>query len=157
LLLTKECIQQAKIILNQCQVQNDFIVLCPGAIGHGIGKKSKIWPYWRTLANTLAKDGQQLIACPAPYELQRFKHIFSDTVTIIPNLNISLYAALMKQARQVIANDSGPMHLAASVQAPVLGIFGQTSPERCRPWGGTYIGALNAWPSCADVLKTLGF
>lgn len=42
--------------------------------------------------------------------------------------------SLIAQARLVIANDSGPMHLAAAMEKPVLGIFGPTPAQRFGPY-----------------------
>jgi lipopolysaccharide heptosyltransferase II len=44
-------------------------------------------------------------------------------------------AALLSQARVVVANDSGPMHLAAAVGTPVVAFFGPTDPGRTGPTG----------------------
>jgi ADP-heptose:LPS heptosyltransferase len=41
---------------------------------------------------------------------------------------------LARQASVFIGNDSGPMHLSASVGNRVLAIFGPTSPDRFGPW-----------------------
>jgi heptosyltransferase II len=42
-------------------------------------------------------------------------------------------AAALKICALVLTNDSGPMHLAAAVGAPVVAIFGSTSPELTGP------------------------
>ncbi len=42
---------------------------------------------------------------------------------------------LFRISRMAISNDTGPMHLAAAVGTPVLGIFGSTSPLWTRPFG----------------------
>jgi hypothetical protein len=42
-------------------------------------------------------------------------------------------AAVLKICDLVLTNDSGPMHLAAAVGAPVTAIFGSTSPELTGP------------------------
>jgi len=42
-------------------------------------------------------------------------------------------AAVLKICDLVLTNDSGPMHLAAAVGAPVVAIFGSTSPEMTGP------------------------
>ena len=44
-------------------------------------------------------------------------------------------AALFSCARVVVANDSGPMHLAAAVGVPVVAFFGPTDPGRTAPTG----------------------
>jgi len=44
-------------------------------------------------------------------------------------------AGLTARARVVVANDSGPMHLAAAVGTPVVAIFGPTDPGRTGPRG----------------------
>jgi len=41
---------------------------------------------------------------------------------------------LLRRARLVIANDSGPLHIAAALGVPTLGLFGPTSPERFGPF-----------------------
>ncbi len=41
-------------------------------------------------------------------------------------------AALLRRARLLVANDSGPVHLAAAVETPVVAIFGPTND---RAWG----------------------
>jgi len=44
-------------------------------------------------------------------------------------------AYLYKKARFVITTDSGPMHLAAAIGAPVVALFGPTDPARTGPYG----------------------
>lgn len=42
--------------------------------------------------------------------------------------------ALAAGARLVVSGDTGPLHLAASVGAPLVALFGPTRPERNGPW-----------------------
>ncbi len=44
-------------------------------------------------------------------------------------------AAVFERARGVIATDTGPMHLAAAVDTPVVALFGPTAPWRTGPFG----------------------
>ena len=76
--------------------------------------------------------------------------------TIISGLNLGTYAALLAQAEQVIANDSGPMHIAAAVGAKTLGLFGVTDPLRTSPWGQDYLGTKDRWPAVEEVCQYLG-
>ena len=43
--------------------------------------------------------------------------------------------ALLRRARLLVTNDSGPMHLAAAVGTPVIALFGPTDPARPGPYG----------------------
>jgi ADP-heptose:LPS heptosyltransferase len=62
--------------------------------------------------------------------------------------SIAELAALLAGAALVIANDSGPMHLAAAVGAPVVGVFGSTEPGWTAPVGGEVVTAAPR-PGCA--------
>jgi heptosyltransferase-1 len=43
--------------------------------------------------------------------------------------------ALTRHARLFIGGDTGPLHLAAALRVPVVGIFGPTNPARNGPYG----------------------
>jgi heptosyltransferase-1 len=43
--------------------------------------------------------------------------------------------AITRRARLFIGGDTGPMHLAAALRVPVIGIFGPTDPARNGPFG----------------------
>jgi heptosyltransferase-1 len=42
-----------------------------------------------------------------------------------------------RKAVAVVGLDSGPLHLAALLRKPGVGLFGPTDPERNGPYGGT--------------------
>lgn len=46
---------------------------------------------------------------------------------------------IIRHAQFVVSNDSGPMHVAASLNVPVFAIFGPTNPERTGPYGKGHI------------------
>ena len=54
---------------------------------------------------------------------------------IPPPTSFPQLAALLKRCDFVISNDSGPMHIAAAVGTPVLGIYGPTNPVLQGPYG----------------------
>jgi lipopolysaccharide heptosyltransferase I len=43
--------------------------------------------------------------------------------------------AVIAEARAMVTNDSGPMHVAAAVGTPVVAVFGPTHPGRTGPYG----------------------
>jgi ADP-heptose:LPS heptosyltransferase len=56
---------------------------------------------------------------------------FADLTGATP---IDALPGLMRRATCVVANDSGPMHLAAALGTRVLGVFGPTDPNRFGPY-----------------------
>lgn len=139
-------------LLAERKIAKPFIVLCPFAQGKGARNQPKIWPYWKELSQKL--HDHQLVVCPAKNELPLCQTLVPEA-KILEGLNLSAYAALLSKAEQVIANDSGPMHLAAAVDTPTLGIFGVTSPKRTHPWGADYIGDADGWPTVDAVLQKI--
>jgi 3-deoxy-D-manno-octulosonic-acid transferase/heptosyltransferase-1 len=64
-------------------------------------------------------------------------------------------AALTRRATVVVANDSGPMHLAAALGRPTIALFGPTDPLRLGPYGQAD-GAVSSGEPCAPCyLRTL--
>jgi heptosyltransferase I len=60
--------------------------------------------------------------------------------------------ALAREARLVVSGDTGPLHLAASVRAPVVALFGPTLPDRNGP--GTPEGeCVSRATACACLYK----
>ena len=49
--------------------------------------------------------------------------------------SLETLAGLAAEAVTVVANDSGPAHLAAAVGAPTVALFGPTRPEHFAPRG----------------------
>lgn len=59
---------------------------------------------------------------------------------------------IMRGARFVISNDSGPMHIAAGFKVPVAAVFGPTSPLRTGPYGDNHI-ILRSGAQCSPCFK----
>jgi len=102
------------------------VVLLPGA-----GKPIKLWPLerFRTLAKQL---GPQALAVWGPGERELAEGIGAR---MAPPTNLRELAWLLKNARLVVGADTGPLHLAAALGTPVVGLYGPTDPRRNGPWG----------------------
>ncbi len=140
--------------LKQAAMNTPFIVLCPSAAGTAKNGVPKIWPYWSHLSETLDQQGIVHVVCPGPLEEERCQQL-TPKAKFMNGLTLSELAVVLNHADIVLANDSGPMHLAAAVGADVLGIFGATDPQRTSPWGGDYVGELGKWPSMNEVLERI--
>ncbi len=129
-----------------------LVVLAPLAAGT-IRGVSKVWPHFAALSRHLAHAGACVVCCPGPNEARSAAEAVPAAVQL-PGLRLGAYAAVCAQAALVVANDSGPMHLAAAVDASVLGVFGTGDPGRTRPWspGAQWIGGPpSGWPSLQAV------
>src|SRR5262245_29382588 len=58
----------------------------------------------------------------------------SPVVDLTGRTSLMQAGGVLRGARAVVAVDSGPMHLAAAVGAPVVALFGPGDPRECRPW-----------------------
>jgi heptosyltransferase-1 len=113
---------------------HEFAILNPGA-----GWGAKQWPARRfgQVATKLADDGLKSIINfgPGEEELARAVESASGGAAEAVACSISELIALTRRARIFIGGDTGPMHLAAALRVPVVGIFGPTDPARNGPFG----------------------
>ena len=132
-----------------------LVVLGPLSVGTTDGQ-SKRWPGFAELARQLADRGIVTLTCPGPGE-EDAAMAAAPSAILLPGLGLGAYAALCRLTGLTVANDSGPMHLAAAVDAPVIGIFGPSSPKRTRPWGSrsSWLGGDGAWPDLATVMARI--
>ena len=103
-----------------------YILLFPFCSPHLTLKK---WPYYndliKLLLNKFGEEFKVLIA-PGPQEISKAKEI--DAISILDNkkaLDISQLTSLIKGSSFIIANDTGPAHIAAHIGAKGLTLFGK--------------------------------
>ncbi|UCH65781.1 MAG: glycosyltransferase family 9 protein, partial [Ignavibacterium sp.] len=58
----------------------------------------------------------------------------SPDCVLAPETDVKKLSALINNCDLIIANDSGPMHIAGALNVPTLGIFGPTNPAAHRPY-----------------------
>jgi heptosyltransferase I len=51
-----------------------------------------------------------------------------------PQTSLGDLLALASRATLIVSGDTGPVHLAAAVGTPIVGLYGPTWPERNGPW-----------------------
>lgn len=72
-------------------------------------------------------------------EVERLQSMMRHRALIPPSTTLPQLGALLKRCSIVVTNDSGPMHIAAAVGTPVLGIYGPTSPMLQGPFGPRHL------------------
>jgi heptosyltransferase-2 len=75
-----------------------------------------------------------------------------DLADLTGMTDLDTLAAVLEQAAVVVANDSGPLHLAGAVGVPAVGIFGSTEPKWTGPRGGRVVIAAER-PPCAPCYQ----
>jgi lipopolysaccharide heptosyltransferase I len=100
------------------------IVLLPGA-----GRPDKQWNHFPELARRI---GPEALVAWGPREHDLAKSIGAD---VAPQTSLRELAFLLKNAKLVVGGDTGPLHLAAALGTPVVGIYGPTNPLRNGPYG----------------------
>jgi len=104
---------------------NKYILLFPFCSPHLTSKK---WPYYNELINLIKnkfKDKYEIVIAPGSSEINDAKNI-NATCILNENkiLGISQLSQLIKDSSFVIANDTGPAHMAAHLSVKGLTLFG---------------------------------
>ncbi len=111
-----------------------LVLLNPGA-----GWGAKQWPAERygAMARELASDGYTLLVNHGPGEEELAQGVANTSDGAAKPVQCSLgeLIALTRRASLFIGGDTGPMHLAAALQVPVVTVFGPTDPARNGPFG----------------------
>jgi len=149
--LTAEARERAAAAIARAGVSARYVILCPVAQGRHRGQ-DKCWSGFGRLGEELIARGWEVVVCPGPGE-QAAARAAVPTARLIEALDLAAFAALLAASRLVVANDSGPGHLAAAVGARLVGVFGVTDPAKTRPWGAgvRLVGGPGGWPGYEEV------
>lgn len=111
------------------------------AVNPGAGRDNKRWPveHFRRLTDRLAQEpGVRVLLLWGPDEVHMARQIrdgSSARAILAPPTDLHELAGLLRRAALMVAGDTGPLHLAAALGTPSLGLFGPTRAERNGPYG----------------------
>lgn len=145
---------EAAALRGRLGLRPGYLVLCPFA-GGTFDKLDKCWPLFpRLAASGLPALGRDLLLCPGPGEEEVVAARDYPGCIVARGVGLGTYAALLRDAALVIANDTGPGHLAAAVGAPLLSVLGPTDPARWGALGPTvHIERRGeGWPTLEQVM-----
>ena len=99
------------------------VVLCPGA-----KHNTKRWPIenWEMLGRDLRQKGFEVTVCGSKFEEEDCQRVGGNQSEVLIDLPLHELGQRMVQADVVVCHDSGLMHLASGVDAPLVAIFGPT-------------------------------
>jgi heptosyltransferase-1 len=111
-----------------------FCLISPGA-----GWGAKAWPPERLgrVAASLGRDGVRSVVNASVHGSREAVQVVdaSEGYARAVPCSVGQLISLARRAALVISGDSGPLHLAAALERPVVGIFGPTDPARNGPHG----------------------
>ena len=127
-----------------------YAVLVPGARW-----KTKIWP-----AESFGKVASMLplrsviVGARADRTIADavVSHSGEKAVSLAGETSLRELIEIMRTAEVVITNDSGPMHIAAALNIPVIALFGPTSPAKTGPYGRGHV-VLQSQAVCVPCFK----
>jgi ADP-heptose:LPS heptosyltransferase len=111
------------------------------AINPGAGRDNKRWPvaHFRRLADRLAQEPDvRVLLLWGPDEIHMARQIrdgLHPRAILAPPTDLHELAALLRRSALMVANDTGPLHLAAALGTASVGLFGPTRAERNGPYG----------------------
>ncbi|MBW2511515.1 MAG: lipopolysaccharide heptosyltransferase II [Deltaproteobacteria bacterium] len=118
--------------------QGRFVVVNPGA-AYGSAKRW-IPERFAAVADELASSyGMSIVLSGGPGEMEIgadiAKAMQSPHQNLIGKTSVRQMMAALASSSLMITNDSGPMHVAAAFNVPMVAIFGPTDHTTTSPWG----------------------
>lgn len=119
----------------------NYIVLVPSNSHHN--KKSSInlraWPvmHWKSLFELINKNNIHAIMIGGESEREFFNQLLplpENIISLVGKTSFSELIGLIEGAKSVVVTDTGPAHIAAAVDAPVIALIGPTNFKRTGPY-----------------------
>jgi len=131
----------AAAIIRRADLERGFAIINSGA-----GWPSKLWPNQRyaAVASYLGRTEQVpvLVVWGSAAERAAAEEIVAGAdgrARLAPPTTLTELAALARRARLFIGSDTGPLHLAAAVGTPCVGLYGPWPARRHGPYGPQHI------------------
>jgi ADP-heptose:LPS heptosyltransferase len=105
----------------------------------GAGRSNRRWPvpHWAALYKMATAAGLRLTFTPGQnareHALVSELKALAPEVSVLPTLDLALFLAVLKRSQALITGDTGPMHFAASLDVPLVALFGPSSPAQWAP------------------------
>lgn len=146
---------EAKIenIFNKLNISDNFKILIHATSGN----ESKQWPleYFAKLVEHLANQkNTQVFYTGTKKDSEVYdkihdlieKELNIKPVNLCGKLSIQDSTALISKMNLAIGSDSGTLHIAASVNIPVIGIYGPMNPIKWQAWGNIHTALYSDMP-----------
>lgn len=165
-----DLIKKLKLELPSCDLPSEIkaqlsnnkpkVILHPGSHGHG-----REWPleYYQSLAALLNQKGMQVIFTGSPAEQQRFSKLTTASpfaLNTMAKLSLEELMVLLGQADAFVSSGTGPLHIAAALNKPAIGLFPPRKGISPRRWGAPGLKASSLMHSrklpCLSCRESIG-
>jgi len=136
------------------------IVIFPGTSRAQAYKRYPPSHFARAADLVAERTGSPVVVAWGPGERELAEEVVGTMrrpATLAPDLSLGQLTELIRRARVFVSGDTGPMHIAWTVGAPVVAVYGPTDPELNRPGGAFSVVAYRQLPcspcrnrGCAD-------
>ena len=164
-LASEESAVRQKLAVAQISPDAPYVVLA-----HETRWETKRWPpeHFARLAERLTAEGLNVILAGGPGDrangeaiLQYFNRLRENSTTepngrlidLTGQTTLRELAALIRSARLFVSGDTGPLHVAAALQTPLVAVYGPTRPGRTGPCGAGKKKVLFTPLPCGGCLK----
>ena len=111
-----------------------------------LGKR--LFEKWKATVLLFGKEEERPIA------KEILQHLKEGGIDLTGKTHLLQLAALLERCQLIVTNDTGTMHVATAVGAPVVALFGSTDPSTTGPWGDGHIVIRKDVP-CSPCLKRI--
>jgi heptosyltransferase-2 len=127
---------KADALLASHGIAPGYVMICPFAAGLATERKlEKKWPGFPEFVQRAGTElGRPLVVYPGPGEHDQARALY-PAACMLEGADLAVYAALLSRAALVVANDTGPGHMAGALGRPVLSVLGPTVAHQWAPYG----------------------
>jgi heptosyltransferase-1 len=123
----------SSLITRHSLLSGNYAVIVPGARW-----KTKVWPPEK-FGKLSSKLPLRTVVVGGKGDIDVANEIVNlskgNAISLAGKTDLKELIEVMRGARFVVSNDSGPMHIAAALCIPVFAIFGPTDPIKTGPYG----------------------
>ena len=136
LFITEDEDEKIRNFIKRSEISSKWLLISPGA-AYG---SAKMWggENFRKLAEYFHKEGVGIIISGGKEERELGEYIGMNIdgnfLNLAGRLSLREFFALVNIAPAFVSNDSGPMHIGAALNVPMVAIFGSTDVFKTGPW-----------------------
>jgi ADP-heptose:LPS heptosyltransferase len=132
-------------IKQEFDLPTDYYILVPANshIIKGASINHRAWPstHWKSLMAMMSETGLNTVVIGGKNELpffEQFKPYPPNVISLVGKTDFPQLIGLIQGAKGVITTDTGPSHIAAAVNTPVIALIGPTNFKRTGPYQTKY-------------------